>query len=323
MPTTMEVIVLVGGFGTRLRPWTEERAKPLLPILDKTLLERVIEVVPEDLISRVIVAAGHGVDQIENFFINEITNYNVLISVEKEPLGTGGAVGLASKKLKGTGPVLILNGDLISSVNIHKLLEHHNNMNAQATLSLWEVEDPSRFGVCDLDESGMIRRFQEKPDPGTEFSNLINAGCVILSRDLINNFSSERHSMERVVFPNVAESGGMAGLVFSGYFVDAGTPNSYIEAAQTCIDNDRFNSGKKINDSWYGEGFSNTSSSSRCSIGDNVSIHETASLSDCVVLKDAIIGKNVKLERCLIGEGSIISDKTVLSDTIINHHTTF
>ena len=241
----MEVIVLVGGFGTRLRPWTEERAKPLLPILDKTLLERVIEVVPEDLISRVIIAAGHGVDQIENFFSKNKTNYEVLISVEKEALGTGGAVGLAAKKLNGTGPVLILNGDLISSVNVNELLKHHNDTGARATLSLWEVEDPSRFGVCDLDESGMIRRFQEKPDPGTEFSNLINAGCVIVSRDLINQFSSEKHSMERVVFPPVAKSGEMAGLVFSGYFVDAGTPNSFIEAAQTCIENNRFISGKK------------------------------------------------------------------------------
>ena len=191
----MEVIVLVGGFGTRLRPWTEDRVKPLLPILDKTLLERVIEVVPEDLVSRVIIAAGHGVKQIENFFANNDTNYEVVISVEKEALGTGGAVGLAAQKLKGKGPVLILNGDLISSVNVRSLLEHHNITGARATLSLWEVEDPSRFGVCDLDEEGMIRRFQEKPAPGTEFSNLINAGCVVVSRDLIENFSSDKHSM--------------------------------------------------------------------------------------------------------------------------------
>ena len=165
--------------------------------------------------------------------------------MEEEALGTGGAVGLAARKLNGTGPVLILNGDLISSVDVYELLKHHNKTGAKATLSLWEVEDPSRFGVCDLDESGMIRRFQEKPEPGTEFSNLINAGCVLVSRDLINQFSSEKHSMERVVFPPVAESGEMAGLVFSGYFVDAGTPSSFIEAAQTCIENNRFISGKK------------------------------------------------------------------------------
>lgn len=316
----MEVIVLVGGFGTRLRPWTEDRVKPLLPILDKTLLERVIEVVPEDLVSRVIIAAGHGVKQIENFFANNDTNYEVVISVEKEALGTGGAVGLAAQKLKGKGPVLILNGDLISSVNVRSLLEHHNITGARATLSLWEVEDPSRFGVCDLDEEGMIRRFQEKPAPGTEFSNLINAGCVVVSRDLIENFSSDKHSMERVVFPPVAESGDMAGLVFSGYFVDAGTPSSYIEAAQTCIQNNRFTSGIRVAESWYGDEVSNTSNSNRCSIGSNVNIEESATLLDCVVLKNVKIGKGVKLERCLIGEGAIISDNTILSDAVVNHY---
>ena len=79
-------------------------------------------------------------------------------------------MGLASKNLTKDGPVIVLNGDLISSVDIKSLLNHHYEKEAKATLSLWEVEDPSRFGVCDLDNDGYIRRFQEKPDPGTEFS---------------------------------------------------------------------------------------------------------------------------------------------------------
>jgi len=317
----MEVIVLVGGFGTRLRPWTEDRAKPLLPILDKTILERVIEVIPEELISRVIIAAGYGVEQIRDFFSKKDTSYEVIISVEDEPLGTGGAVGLASKNLTKEGPVLVLNGDLISSIDVKALLSHHYDKGAKATLSLWEVENPSRFGVCDLDDNGLIRRFQEKPEPGTEFSNYINAGCVIIEKEILDNFSSERHSMERVVFPPIAEAGQMAGLVFSGYFVDAGTPLSFIEAAQVCIDNNRFNSGKKIKNSWFAEETDGIKTVNRCAIGLNVSIDSTAILSDCVVLKDAIIGKNSYLERCLIGEGSIISEGTTLSDKIIGHHT--
>jgi len=316
----MEVIVLVGGFGTRLRPWTEDRAKPLLPLLDKTLLERVIEVIPENLISRVIIAAGYGAEQIEDFFSKIDTPYEVVISIENEALGTGGAVGLASKLLNSNAPVMIMNGDLISSVNIRELLAHHKHKGARATLSLWEVDDPSRFGVCDLDDSGMIRRFQEKPEPGTEFSNLINAGCVVMERDLIDEFSTVRHSMERIVFPPVAEAGNMAGLVFSGYFVDAGTPASFIEAAQVCIGNNRFHSGKRITDSWYGVGVTNTDSSQGCAIGSNVSIESTANLSNCVILKDSYIGKNVILERCLIGEGAVISDNTVLSDVVIGHY---
>tara|TARA_B110000444_G_scaffold88340_1_gene83559 strand:+ start:48931 stop:49890 length:960 start_codon:yes stop_codon:yes gene_type:complete len=318
----MEVIVLVGGFGTRLRPWTENRAKPLLPILDKNLLERVIEVIPEDLISKVIIAAGYGVEQIEEFFSKKDTSYEIIISTENEPLGTGGAVGLASKNLTKDGPVIVLNGDLISSVDIKSLLNHHYEKEAKATLSLWEVEDPSRFGVCDLDNDGYIRRFQEKPDPGTEFSNYINAGCVIIEKEILDNFSLERHSMERVVFPTIAESGQMAGLLFTGYFVDAGTPQSYIEAVQTCIDNDRFNSGKKINQSWFADDVEKMESVKRCSIGANVSIDPSASLTDCVVLNNAIIGKNTFLDSCLIGEGAIIKDGIVISEEVIGHRAT-
>ncbi|MFL2532683.1 MAG: sugar phosphate nucleotidyltransferase [Candidatus Thalassarchaeum sp.] len=105
------------------------------------------------------------------------------------------------------GPVLVLNGDLISSVDVAALAAHHTATGAKATLSLWEVEDPSRFGVCDLDESGMIGRFQEKPEPGTEFSNLINAGCYLIERDVLSGLSSDKHSMEREVFPRPRRGG--------------------------------------------------------------------------------------------------------------------
>ena len=224
----MDVLVLAGGLGTRLRPLTEGRAKPLLRILDKTLLERVVECVPEDMVDRVVVAAGYGLKEIVEFSESGSTPYDVILSVESEPLGTGGAVANAIPMLTGTGPVIILNGDLISSVDVRALLSQHQKTGASATLSLWEVEDPSRFGVCDLDDSGMIRRFQEKPERGTEFSNLINAGCSIVERSILNSLPTGRFSMEREIFPGIAESGAMSGLVFQGYFVDAGTPPSFI-----------------------------------------------------------------------------------------------
>ena len=166
----MDVIVLAGGFGTRLRPWTEGRAKPLLPLLDKTLLERVVEAVPPEMVDRVVVAAGYGIDEMESFFEGSSMPYEIVISIEQEALGTGGAVALARQHLSGDGPVLVLNGDLISSVDVAALAAHHMATGVKATLSVWAVDDPSRSGVCDLDESGMIGRFQEKPEPGTEFS---------------------------------------------------------------------------------------------------------------------------------------------------------
>ena len=319
----MDVVVLAGGFGTRLRPWTEGRAKPLLPVLDKTLLERVVECVPNELIDRVVIAAGYSIAEMEQFFSSSNLPYDVIISVEDSPLGTGGAIAKSLKHLTGNGPVLILNGDLVSSVDVNQLLNFHQEKNASITLSLWHVDDPSRFGVCGLDESGMITRFQEKPEPGTEFSNLINAGCYLIERDVLESLSLNKHSMEREVFPLIADEGKMAGLEFQGYFVDAGTPTSFIEATQVCISNRKFvlgatddNNNWFLDQSFIDDSYRMTGSS----VSSNVSIGDGCEIIDCVILSGAKIGNGSKLYRCLIGESSIINNESNISDKVIGHH---
>ena len=319
----MDVVVLAGGFGTRLRPWTEGRAKPLLPVLDKTLLERVVECVPNELIDRVVIAAGYSIAEMEQFFSSSSLPYDVIISVEDSPLGTGGAIAKSLKHLTGNGPVLILNGDLVSSVDVNQLLNFHQEKNASITLSLWHVDDPSRFGVCGLDDSGMITRFQEKPEPGTEFSNLINAGCYLIERDVLESLSLNKHSMEREVFPLIADEGKMAGLEFQGYFVDAGTPTSFIEATQVCISNRKFvlgatddNNNWFLDQSFIDDSYRMTGSS----VSSNVSIGDGCEIIDCVILSGAKIGNGSKLYRCLIGESSIINNESNISDKVIGHH---
>jgi mannose-1-phosphate guanylyltransferase len=313
----MDVLVLAGGLGTRLRPLTEGRAKPLLRILDKTLLERVVECVPEDLVDRVVVAAGYGLDEIVKFSGSGATNYEISLSVESEPLGTGGAVAHAIPKLTGKGPVVILNGDLISSVDVRSLLAHHQKTGAMATLSLWGVEDPSRFGVCELDASGMIRRFQEKPAKGTEFSKLINAGCSIVEREVLKSLPDGKFSMEREVFPGIAESGKMAGLVFEGYFVDAGTPSSFIEAAGACIQNNRFSTGHRVGNSWFGEDSVCDGEVESCSIGSGAIVSRGARLRNSVILDGAHIGENVNLESCIVGRGASVPANHDLIEKVI------
>ena len=318
----MDVVVLAGGFGTRLRPWTEGRAKPLLPVLDKTLLERVVECVPNELIDRVVIAAGYSIEEMEIFFNSNDLPYDVIISVEDEPLGTGGAIAKSVEHLVGEGPVLILNGDLVSSVNVNHLLNFHREMNASITLSLWHVDDPSRFGVCGLDDSGMITRFQEKPEPGTEFSNLINAGCYLIERDILESLSPKRHSMEREVFPLIADMGKMAGLEFHGYFVDAGTPTSFIEATQVCISNKKFMLGATDEyNNWYSDQvfIDDSCRITGSSVSKNVSIGDNCEIVDCVILSGAKIGNGCKLHRCLVGEYSIINNSSDISDRVIGH----
>ena len=316
----MDVVVLAGGFGTRLRPWTEGRAKPLLPVLDKTLLERVVECVPNELIDRVVIAAGYSIAEMEQFFSSSNLPYDVIISVEDNPLGTGGAIAKSLEHLSGDGPVLILNGDLVSSVDVNQLLNYHQEKKASITLSLWHVDDPSRFGVCGLDESGMITRFQEKPEPGTEFSNLINAGCYLIERDVLESLSSKKHSMEREVFPLIADAGKMSGLEFKGYFVDAGTPSSFIDATQVCISNKRYTVGSISNDSWFYDDIISGSIISGSSVSSDVTIGDGCEIVDCVILSGAKIGNGCKLFRCLIGESCIINNHSKISDKVIGHH---
>ena len=316
----MDVVVLAGGFGTRLRPWTEGRAKPLLPVLDKTLLERVVECVPNELIDRVVIAAGYSITEMEKFFSSSDLPYDIIISVEDNPLGTGGAIAKSLEHLTGNGPVLILNGDLVSSVDVNQLLNYHQEKKASITLSLWHVDDPSRFGVCGLDESGMITRFQEKPEPGTEFSNLINAGCYLIERDVLESLSSKKHSIEREVFPLIADAGKMSGLEFKGYFVDAGTPSSFIDATQVCISNKRYTVGSISNESWFYDDIISGSIISGSSVSSDVTIGDGCEIVDCVILSGAKIGNDCKLFRCLIGESCIINNDSNISDKVIGHH---
>ena len=227
----MDVIVLAGGFGTRLRPWTESVPKPLLPILDKTMIEHVVGIIPESQVDRILIASGYGVDKMRDHFSKVSLPYEIEIIEETEPLGTGGAIANCREQLSG-GTFCVINGDLITSLRVEEMLEFHRSNGGIATISLWEVEDPSRFGVADYrKESGKIMRFQEKPSIEEAFSNLINAGAYILEPEIFNLMPDGAHSIERDVYEDLAATGGLNGFPFEGWFVDAGTPKSFIEAS--------------------------------------------------------------------------------------------
>ena len=230
LATAMQVVVLAGGIGSRLRPWTKAIPKPLLPMLDLTLLERVVEAVPTDLVDEVIVAGGYKVDQIESYFKKNEVDFDVRIVPEDEPLGTGGALGNCRDVVSGT--FACFNGDIVSSLRIEPMLDLHRKNGGVGTLALWEVEDPTRFGIVGVDEDHKINRFLEKPTPEQVFSNLINAGSYIFEDDVFDWMPHGRHSIERDVFPKLAEDGLLNGLPFEGYFIDAGTPDAWMAACR-------------------------------------------------------------------------------------------
>jgi len=328
----MQVVVLAGGFGTRLRPWTYDIPKPILPMLDKTLLEHVVEVVPGDMVDEVVVAGGYKVDDIEAHFKQVDVPYDVTIVREEEPLGTGGALGNCRDVI--SDQFVCLNGDIVSSLDMQVGMDLHRANGGIGTLALWKVDDPTRFGIVGLDEEQRVTQFKEKPKPEEVFSNLINAGSYLFEDSIFDYIPKGRKSsLEREVFPVLANENQLNGFSFEGYFIDAGTPKSWSLGVQASIANERWNKGQRINSNWFADdsiqideksnvehtmlsaGTSIDSATlSKCSLLENVSVGKNSILNQTLVGRNTVIGKNCSLDNVVVDHGSTIPDNTALSD---------
>lgn len=308
----MQVVVLAGGVGSRLRPWTNEVPKPLLPMLDATLLERVVEGVPDGLVDEVVVAGGYKVNQIKDYFRSADVEFDVRVVPEDEPLGTGGALGNCRDVV--SGRFACFNGDIVSSLNVDEMLQQHSNMDVKGTLALWEVDDPTRFGIVGLDEARKVTQFKEKPKPEEVFSNLINAGSYILEEEVFDIMPREKHSLERDIFPVLAKEGSLAGFPFEGYFIDAGTPVSWHEGVRRCIAENRFKSGHVENGSWH-QGSATSATNSMVQDGCVV----LGTVSESTLLSGARIESGAKVSNCLVGKGAIVQSGAELRNVVVGH----
>ncbi len=328
----MQVVILAGGIGSRLSPWTKSIPKPLLPMLDRTLLEQVIYSIPPNIVDEVIVAGGYKVDMIKSYFDSIDCDFEISIVNETEPLGTGGALGNCRDAVSGT--FACFNGDIISSLDVNDLLSLHKSNGGIGTLGLWEVDDPTRFGIVGIDENNKVTKFMEKPTEDQVFSNLINAGSYIFEDDIFDYMPHGRHSLERDVFPNLAEPKLLNGMPFDGYFIDAGTRDSWCEAVAKCVQQNRFNRGNLQTNSWFAESIINSDSvkitesmieqkvklgsSTICSstILRGSIISDDCIIDNCMIGKECVIGKNSKLSNLIVGHNSVIPDGTIASNGI-------
>ncbi len=330
----MQVVVLAGGVGSRLRPWTNTVPKPLLPVLDQTLLEHVVRSLPADMVDEVVVAGGYRVDQIKAHFQAADAPFDVRIVPEDEPLGTGGALGNCRDVVSGT--FACFNGDIISSLDATKVLDMHRCNRSVGTLGLWEVEDPTRFGIVGLDNDNKITRFKEKPAPEEVFSKLINAGSYIFNDDVFDWMPHGRHSIERDVFPQLAAEGLLSGVPFEGYFIDAGTPQAWSDAVKTSILHRRYRSGlvHGTTPSWFAtqQALDATSPlahvehsmiSDGCRVGqseiamttllEGAHVGDRARLIASLIGQDANIGNGCQLEGVVVDHGAVVPEGTVQS----------
>lgn len=313
----MQAVILAGGEGTRLRPLTTNLPKPMIPLVNRPFLERMIEYLKRHGVTEVILAMGYLPDKIQDHFGDgQGLGVKLTYSVEQTPLGTAGAVKLVEPLLKGT--FIVLNGDIVTDMDLSAEIRLHRRRKATATLFLVPVEDPSRFGVVELDAAGRVLRFTEKPPRGEARANTINGGCYILEPEALSYIPpNQRHMFEHGLFPKLVEVGlPMYGYAPRCYWNDVGTPATYLQvhhdiltgvakeplppqATDCTIDSTATLEGPVV----LGSG---------CSIGPKARIEGPTVLGPhCIVGAAATIRQSILWEGVRIGPGSRVQESAI------------
>lgn len=317
----MQVVVLAGGMGTRLRPWTWSTPKPALPMLDRTLIEQVVGTFGETIVEEVILAGGYMIEELRTIMGYRDLPFRLTIAEEHQPLGTGGALRNCKEHIR--GPFVCFNGDIISSLDPSKLLEAMTRHGGIGALGLWTVKDPSRFGIVHT-EGEIITGFSEKPHPRellekfrTTGGYLINAGSYAFQPTIFDHLPDGPHSLERHVFPRLASDGALSGVPFDGRFIDAGVPSAWLDATAACIADGRFVRGTRIETSWFESDAHDGVESSAIHAG--VSIGARAIVERSYVLEDVSIGRDSIVRNSLIGAGARIGSRCILNGVTVGY----
>ncbi|MEI7547647.1 MAG: NDP-sugar synthase [Actinomycetota bacterium] len=228
----MRAVVLVGGFGTRLRPLTSSVPKPMLPVGHVPIIERLVANLGRSGVTEVTLALGFKPEPFVRAFPDgECAGVAMKYAVEPEPLDTAGAIRFAADVAGIDETFVVANGDVLTDLDVSELVGFHRRKGAEATIHLIAVPDPSAFGVVALDSEGRVERFVEKPAPGTAPSNLINGGTYVLEPSVLARIPlGQKVSIERATFPAVVADGGLYAMATDDYWLDAGRPELYLQA---------------------------------------------------------------------------------------------
>ena len=225
-------ILLVGGFGTRLMPLTKNTPKPMLTVAGIPVTEHQIAMAKSAGITEIVLATSY-LSEVFTPYFGDGSKWGIKIkyAVEKEPLGTGGAIRNAAQLLDTHESVVVLNGDVLSSHNLTEQIRQHESHDADVTLHLTQVEDARAFGCVPTDSDGRVTAFLEKME--NPVTNQINAGCYVFNPRVISAIPLDTVvSVERQTFPQLVASGAKVfGYVESAYWLDIGTPRALLKAS--------------------------------------------------------------------------------------------
>ena len=311
----MRAVVLVGGFGTRLRPLTLTTPKPMLPVGHRPIVENLVRMLSAAGITEVVLGLGFKPEPfIAAFPDGECAGVRLHYAVEPEPLDTAGAIKFAAEHAGIDDTFVVVNGDVLTDLDVAALIAFHRSTGAEATIHLTPVEDPSAYGVVALAEDGRVERFVEKPAPGTAPSNLINAGTYVLEPSVLARIPSGRKvSIERETFPSIVSDGRLFALSTDDYWIDTGRPEPYLRANLDMIDGvrrtlraDAVEDGARVDG---GARVSHSLISRGAVVGFGAAIEDSVVLGSAVIEDGAVVRGSIVMGH--VGRSSIITDTVV------------
>ncbi|XP_064486797.1 mannose-1-phosphate guanyltransferase beta-A-like [Ornithodoros turicata] len=309
----MKALILVGGYGTRLRPLTLSRPKPLVEFCNKPMMMHQIEALVEAGVTQVILAVSYRAELLEKEIKAEEKKLGVKITLsqEEEPLGTAGPLALAKHLLTNDNePFFVLNSDVICDFPFKEMVNFHKHHGKEGTIVVTRVEEPSKYGVVVYDEVGRIERFVEKPQ---EFvSNKINAGLYIFSPAILHRIEVKPTSIEKEVFPAMVKDNEIYAMELQGFWMDVGQPKDFLTGMCLYLQSLRARSphlllaseagivGNVLVDPSAKIG-RNCRIGPNVTIGPNVVIEDGACIKRCTLLNGATVKSHSWLESCIIG----------------------
>ncbi len=318
----MLAIILVGGQGTRLRPLTYETPKQMLPLVGVPMIEGVFASLATHGVTEAVLSLGYLPDRFtEAYPDNVIAGLPVRYAVEPTPLDTAGAIRFAAESAGVDDTFLVVNGDIVSDLDVSRLVAFHRRRAARATIALHPVKDPSHFGVVPTDEDGRVLAFVEKPPADEAPTNMINAGYYVFEPRALDLVAPDRPvSVERETFPALAAEGSLYALGDDAYWLDTGTPHAYLTANIDVLTGRRATPAPGVvGGSWrHPSATVDASASVRRSVVDRECVvGADVVIEDSVLLPGAVVQSGCAVRWSIIGPEAVVGTRSTLGPTCV------
>jgi mannose-1-phosphate guanylyltransferase len=310
----VRAVVLVGGFGTRLRPLTLSTPKQMLPVAGRPMIEWVLAHLAHHGVDEVVLALGYRPDAfIDAYPDDRCAGVHLVYAVESEPLDTAGAIGFAAREGGIDERFLVVNGDVMTDIDLGALVAFHDDRGAEGTISLTRVHDPSHFGVVPTDDRGRVTAFVEKPPRDQAPTDLINAGFYVLEAEALERMApGVRANIERVTFPAMVADGSLYALADDAYWIDVGTPERYLRASLDLVDGHRPERVAAVAGDAVVDGVVEHSI-----VASGARIGAGAIITDSVILDGAVVGAGARITRSIVGHRAEIGREATLDELTV------